>query len=349
MLFSMGQKPIFGLDIGSSAIKVVQLQKKGDSYVVNAFHSVPLPEDTIVDGEILNSSALSDALKTVLKESSIKAKNVCCSLAGAFVIIKHISIPKVDARELEDQVFWEAEQYIPFDMKEISLAFEVVSEDSGGGKMDILLVAAKKDFIEKRIALLQEQGLQTEIVDVDVLALANVFWENYELSEGNAAVLVDIGANLTKVNIVSKDATLFTRDIAVGGKNLTTEIQNKLGVSFDEAEVLKVDAANAEQAPAELQPIIAAVSENIALEIRRSLDFFTSSSTQHTVSGIYLCGGSSKIPGLSAMLGEMLGLPIEFLNPFQRITYKGSLGDDFMNDMAQTAVVSIGLGMRELE
>ncbi|RYZ95224.1 MAG: type IV pilus assembly protein PilM, partial [Proteobacteria bacterium] len=203
MLFGLGAKPIIGLDIGSSTIKLVEAEKKRGGWVVKSFTSVTLPEDTIVDGEIVNHAAVVEAIRNVIKESGVSSKLVATSVAGSSVIIKHISIPHTGPKELEDQVYWEAEQYIPFDMKDISLDFEVVQEDAGEGKMDILLVAAKKDFIEKRLAAIRECGLNPEVLDIDVLALANVFWENYEMTPDNAVVLVDIGAGLTKINIVS--------------------------------------------------------------------------------------------------------------------------------------------------
>lgn len=347
MLFGLGAKPIIGLDIGSSAIKLIEAEKKRGGWVVRNFSSVTLPEDTIVDGEIVNHAAVVEAIKNIFKESGAKSKLVCTSVAGSSVIIKHIAIPKTNPRELEDQVYWEAEQYIPFDMNEISLDFEVVQEDMGDGKMDVLLVAAKKDFIDKRLATIKESGLETEILEVDVLALANVFWQNYDMTPDNAVVLVDVGASLTKINIISHTTTIFTRDVAVGGKNLTQEVQNKLGVSFQEAEVLKIDACSTGQIPEEVLPLVTSISENIALEIRRSLDFYAASPVQLPVTGVFLCGGASRIPGLSEMLAEMLGLPVEYLNPFNKVACSGrQFSEEFLAAISSSAVIPLGLAIR---
>ena len=347
MLFGLGAKPVVGIDIGSSAIKLVEAEKKRGGWVIRSFTSITLPEDTIVDGEIVNHAAVVEALKLLIKEASSRTKLVCTSVAGSSVIIKHIAIPKTVPKELEDQVYWEAEQYIPFDMKEISLDFEVVQEEGPDGKMDVLLVAAKKDFIEKRLATLKDAGLEPEVLDVDVIALANTFWNNYEMTPDNAVVLVDIGASLTKINIVSDSTTLFTRDVAVGGKNLTQEIQNKLGISFQEAEVLKIDACSTGQIPEEVLPLVNSISENIALEIRRSLDFYAASPVQIPVTSVYLCGGGSRIPGFSNMLAEILGLPIEYLNPFNKIACSGrQFNEEFLAAISSTAVVPIGLALR---
>ena len=347
MLFGLGAKPVIGLDIGSSAIKLVEAERKRGGWLVRRFSSVALPEDTIVDGEIVNHAAVVEAIKAVMQESGTKNKLVCTSVSGSSVIIKHIAIPKTNPKELEDQVYWEAEQYIPFDMNEISLDFEVVQEDAGDGKMDILLVAAKKDFIEKRLATVKECGLEPEVLDVDALALANVFWENYDMTPDNAVVLVDVGASLTKLNIISQSTTIFTRDVAIGGKNLTQEIQNKLGVSFQEAEALKIDACTTGQIPEEVAPLVAAISENVALEIRRSLDFYAASPTQIPITALYLCGGACRTPGLSNMLNEMLGLPVEFLNPFMKVSLSGdAFTEEYVNAISSAASVPLGLAFR---
>lgn len=347
MLFGLGAKPIIGLDIGSSAIKLVEAEKKRSGWVVRSFTSVTLPEDTIIDGEIVNHAAVVEAIKNVLKESGSASKLVATSVAGSSVIIKHIAIPHTQPKEIEDQVYWEAEQYIPFDMKDISLDFEVVQEDAGEGKMDILLVAAKKDFIEKRLAAVRECGLNPEVLDIDVLALANVFWENYDMTPDNAVVLVDIGASLTKINIISNTTTIFTRDVAVGGKSLTQEIQNRLGISFQEAEVLKIDACSTGQIPEEVLPLVNAICENISLEIRRSLDFYAASPVQLPVTAVFLCGGASRIPGLSNMLTEMLGLPIEYLNPFNKVACSGrQFNEEFLSAISSSAAVPLGLALR---
>lgn len=346
-MFGFGAQTILGLDIGSSSVKLVEVAKKRSGYVMTNFNSVALPEDSIIDGDIVNHSAVVEAIRTVLKDINPKTKVICTSVAGSSVIIKHIVIPKAKPNELEDQVYWEAEQYIPFDMAEIKLDFEVVQQDMGDDKMEVLLVAAKKDFIEKRLAAIRDAGFEPAVVDIDSLALANVFWENYDLEPNSAALLLDIGANLTKINIVSASTTLFTRDVAVGGKNLTMEIQNKMGVSFQEAEVLKIDAASSGQIPHDMQALVASICENIALEVRRSLDFYAAASLPYSVISIYVSGGSSRIPGLIQTLEEMLGLPIQLLNPFTKISYSGKdFNEEFIGAVGPSSVIPLGLALR---
>ncbi len=350
MLFGLGVKPIAGLDIGSSSVKIVEAERRRGGWSVKCYANIPLPEDTIVDGEVVNHAALVEAIKTAISESGTRAKQVAASVAGSSVIIKHIAIPITKPNEVEDQVYWEAEQYIPFSISEISLDYEVVRENNGEGKMDILLVAAKKDFIEKRIAAIREAGLDPAVLDVDAFALANAYWENYDMAPESSVVLVDVGASLTKINIIDPTTTLFTRDVGVGGRNLTQEIQNQMGISFQEAEVLKVDSSVSGQIPDELTEVFNKIIEGVAMEVRRSLDFYAASPHQLPVTGVFLSGGSSRIPGLTNVLQEMLGLPVDYLNPFNKVEFAVSGVDDGgLMAVAAAAPIPVGLALREEE
>jgi type IV pilus assembly protein PilM len=346
-LFGFGAQTIVGLDIGSSSVKLVEVVKKRSGFVMTNFDSVSLPEDSIIDGDIVNHSVVVEAVRAALKEINPKTKVVCTSVAGSSVIIKHITIDKVSPGEIEDSVYFEAEQYLPFSLEEITLDYEVVQEDMGDGKMEILLVAAKKDFINKRLSVIRDAGFEPTLVDIDAIALANVFWENYDLEPNTAALLLDIGASLTKINIISANTSLFTRDVAIGGKNLTLEIQNKMGVSFQEAEVLKLDAAASGQIPSEMQLFVSSICENISLEVRRSLDFYAAASLPYSVVSIYVSGGSSRIPGLVQSLEEMLGLPVQLLNPFVKISFSGKdFTEQFIAEQGPSAVIPLGLALR---
>lgn len=351
MLFGGGkQESVFGLDIGSSSVKVAEVEKRRSGFYMTSFGAIGLQEDVIVDGEILNHPVVVDSIKNLLSELKIKSSRVCTSLSGASLIVKHITLPKVAPKELDDQVYWEAEQYIPFDMNEISMDYEIVNPETEDGKTEILLVAAKKDFIEKRLTAVRDAGLEPNILDIDSFALANIFWENYDIPDDTSAILVDIGASLVKVNIVTSKNTLFTRDIGIGGKDLTHEIQNKLNLSFLEAESLKIDAMGTDKIPDEVATAINTVSENVALELRRSLDFFIASNNKYPIAQAYICGGSCKIPGLINVIEEMIGMPVEFLNPFQKIGYDtGVYNSEFIDAIAASAAVPLGLALRNFD
>jgi type IV pilus assembly protein PilM len=351
MFFGAGKKAsIFGLDIGSSAVKIAELEKRRGGYHMTCFGAAGLQEDTIVDGEVLNHVAVVDSIKNLTDELNVSSKNIATGVSGASLIVKHIFLPKVTPKELDDQVFWEAEQYIPFDMAEISLDYEVVNESGEDDKTEILLVAAKKDFIEKRLTAIRDAGFEPDVLDIDAFALANIFWENYEVLDNTSVLLVDIGASLVKINIVTDKTTLFTRDIGIGGKDLTQEIQNKLNVSFQEAEALKIDAAASDRIPEDVMAAIGVISENMALELRRSLDFFIASNNKYPIAKAYVCGGSSKIPGLLQVIEEMIGVPVEFLNPFLKITYNPKIyNEEFIAAISASAAIPLGLALRNFD
>ena len=351
MFSGFGKKlSMFGLDIGSSSIKIAELEKRRNGYYMTCFGAAGLAEDSIVDGEVLNHLSVVESIKALAGELNIAARGVATSVSGASLIVKHINLPKVAPKEMDDQVYWEAEQYIPFDMAEISMDYEVLNVEGEDGKSEVLLVAAKKEFIEKRLTAIRDSGFEPEVLDIDAFALANVFWENYEVPENTSALLVDIGASLVKINIVTGSSTLFTRDIGIGGKDLTQEIQNKLNVSFPEAEALKIDAAASDKIPEEVLAAIGSISENIALELRRSLDFFIASNNRFPIARAYICGGSSKIPGLLQVIEEMIGIPVEFLNPFQKISYNPKIyNEEFISAISASAAVPLGLALRNFD
>lgn len=341
------QETLVGLDIGSSSVKMAALEKRRGGYFMTAFGAIGLQEDAIVDGEILNHVAVVDAIKALGNELGITSGRICTSLSGASLIVKHVNLPKVPAKELDDQVYWEAEQYIPFDMNEISLDYEVINPETEDGKSEILLVAAKKDFIEKRLTAVRDAGFEPAILDIDSFALANIFWENYEVPEGTSALLVDIGASQVKINIVTGTTTLFTRDIGIGGKDLTGEIQTKMNLSFQEAETLKIDASMGENVPEEVATAIGTVSENIALELRRSLDFFIASNNQFPLAKAMLAGGASQVAGLPQLIEEMIGIPVELLNPFKSVEFNTkTYNDEFIQAITPTAAIPLGLALR---
>ncbi len=341
---------IFGLDVGSSSIKVAQLQKKGSTCNLSAFGVVGVPQGSVVNGDIIDETVVGGAVKSVIEESGIKTDEVCTSVAGSSIIIKQIQIDKVRPKELEDQITWEAEQYIPFDMAEINLDFEVIEPEREDGKMGVLLVATKKDFLIGRTDFLSGLGLKLSIVDVDAFALSNIYWTNYDVEEGAVSLLVDIGASIMKINIVDASTTLFTRDVSIGGAWLTAEIQNKMGVSLQEAEALKVDASSSGKSPEKVIAAMETISENIALEIRRSLDFFTSSNSKRVISHVYLSGGSCRLPTLIKSLSGVVKAPIEQLNPFKKVTYNSKkYNDDFISAVSSSAAISLGLALRSFD
>ena len=353
-LFSKS-KGLIGLDIGSSAIKVVELQEGGKrGYTLINFGMVPLPPEAIVDGALMNATVIAEAISELISSHKIKTRDVATAVSGHSVIIKKISLPSMTDEELEESIQWEAEQYIPFDINDVHIDVQRLSAQANeSGQMDVLLVAAKKDMINDYTAVISEAGLTPVVMDVAGFAVQNQYELNYEVVPGETAVLVNIGASIVNINIIKGDATSFTRDVSMGGNQFTEEIQKQLNVSYEEAEALKLggDMGSESQAvvPQEVEGIIASVSENLAAEIQRSLDFYAATAAEDHITKIYLSGGSAKVPGLARVFEARTNIPVEIMHPFKNIHFnERQFKPNELVDLSPMAAVGVGLAMRRV-
>jgi type IV pilus assembly protein PilM len=343
------KKLAVGLDIGSSGVKLVQLKEKKGGYALQAFGTAPLPPEAIVDGALMNSGAIVSAIQDLVAEHKVKAKDVAIGIGGHSVIIKKISMPRMTQEELDESIQWEAEQYIPFDVKDVNIDTQILSpEANAAGQMDVLLVAAKKDMINDYTSVCAEAGLTATVVDVDAFAVQNAFEANYD-HEGQTVVLINVGAAVSNINILSGGATSFTRDITMGGNAFTEEIQKQLNISYEEAEALKVGGQGETDAvvPQEVERVIQAVAEQMGGEIQRSLDFFASTSGDARIGRVYVSGGTARIPALQKVLEARAGVRVELLNPFKNVDVDNRRFDPaVLLAAAPSAAVGVGLALR---
>jgi type IV pilus assembly protein PilM len=339
-----------GLDIGSSSVKLVQLKEKRGGYALVAFASAPLPPEAIVDGALMNSAAVVQAIQELVAQQKVKTREVAIGVRGHSVIIKKISLPRMTQEELDDSIQWEAEQYIPFDVKDVNIDTQILTpEGDAAGQMDVLLVAAKKDMINDYTSVCAEAGLTATVVDVDAFAVQNAFEANYEASLSDTVVLVNVGAAVSNINVISRGVTTFTRDITMGGNAFTEEIQKQLNISYDEAEALKVGGQGETDAvvPQEVERVIQAVADQLGGEIQRSLDFYASTAADGKVTKAYLSGGTARIPALYKVVEARAGVPVEILNPFKNVEIDNKRFDPaFIVAAAPSAAVGVGLALR---
>jgi len=347
---------LIGIDIGSHSIKIVDIDDSKKGMVLKNFGMIELPQDSIVEGSIKEMEIVSSALKNLLKNLKIKNKNVATSISGYSVIVKKITIPKKEEEGLEKSIQSEAEQYIPFDINDVNLDFQILPSGKEGTEeeekeelMDVLLVAAKKDMVEEYISLLHLTDLNPMVLDIDAFALQNAFEiSNHEQSGCHA--LVNIGAQQLTINVIKDGASIFTRDSSYGGSQITSEIQQKLNISYQEAEMIKLGAKPLET---EKKPIIEEIFSSTvtkwAQEVKRALDFVATTFVDVKVENVLLSGGSSLIKGFSKYLGLETGLKIEMLNPFGNLEIKEKLFDaNYLNYHAPMAAISIGLALRSI-
>ncbi|MFA6823104.1 MAG: type IV pilus assembly protein PilM [Geobacter sp.] len=342
-------KDLVGIDIGSSSVKLVQLWQNKDGYHLLNVGIAPLPPEAIVDNSLMDSGAVVDAVKNLVASMGIKTKDAVCSISGNAVIIRKILVPTMTSEELEDQIAWEAEQYIPFDIKDVHLDFQVLGPDAiDPGKMQVLLVASKKDIIQDYSAVFADAGLNLAVMDVDGFALQNAWEINNTDFSGRVLALVNVGASVININIVKDDTSLFTRDVQTGGNLYTEEIQKQLGVSAEEAESMKMLSAELMKQP--LRDVMSRVNDTVAQEIRRSIDFYNSTAAnEDRIVGVCLSGGGSKISGLRETVQERLGMEVALLNPFAAIKYnEKDIDPEYLQEIAPLMAVCVGLAIRRV-
>jgi type IV pilus assembly protein PilM len=351
-VFGLGKsKAVVGLDIGSSAVKAVELKLTGQAFRVTAFGSEPIPPDSIVDGAIIDGGAVADAIRRLFENKAFKTKEVAASLSGSAVIVKKISLPVMTETELAESIYWEAEQYIPFDIQDVNLDYQILDPGTGAdgkGTMDVLLVAAKKEKIADYTGVITQAGRTPVVVDVDAFALQNAYETNYGLDTATVVVLLNAGASAININILNGDQSLFTRDISMGGNAYTEAVQKELNLPFESAERAKkgepVEGVTFEN----VTPVLHAMNENLLLEIQKTFDFFKATASSDRIDRIILSGGASAVDGFATSLEERFGAPVEFFNSFKAIAFDSEkLNVPHADQVPVTAAVAVGLALRK--
>jgi type IV pilus assembly protein PilM len=314
---------------------------------------MPLPPEAVVDGAIMNAGAVVEAIRNLLRMEKIKTKEVATAISGQSVIVKKIRVPQMTEKELAENIQWEAEQHIPFEISDVNIDFQILpstghSEEGEGNQINVLLVAAKKAKVDDYTRLIIESGLNPVVVDTDVFAIENEF-ENNNIIEDKVVSLIDIGAATMNINILKGGVFSFTRDISIGGKQYNEAIQRELDLSFDQAERAKRLEEVEGVDPNQVNDIVQRLNSEMVSEVVRSFDYFKTTSPNETINQILLSGGSARLPEMTTLLTERSGIPVELFNPFNRIEVPPDLFDaDFIAQMAPQAAVGVGLALRRM-
>ena len=344
------KKDLIGIDIGSSSVKMVQLREaRGGYQLVNLGMSM-LPPEAIVDNAIMDSSSVVGVIRELVESHKVKTKNVATSISGHSVIIRKILLPIMTEEEMEASIQWEAEQYIPFEISEVNLDFQILGPDANdSSQMNVLLVAAKKDFVNDYLALFRECGLNPLVMDVDCFAVANVFEANYGVSENEIVALIDLGASSLNVNILKGGMSVFTRDIQMGGNVYNEELQKRLGLNSEDAETVKLGGEVSGISPDTVAAIIEDATEALTTDIQRSLDFFSASSSDERPKKVYITGGVSKVAAIRNSLAQRLGVEVQLIDPWRQISYsKKDFDADYLQAVGPLFTVAVGLAMRRV-
>jgi len=345
-------KHTVGLDIGSSAVKLVEILDVSEGYLLNNFSQIPLERGVIVEGAIVDGDILCEKIRRLFKTAGCRAKKVVVSLSGHKVIARKAVFQTMEEEDLRQLINDEAGNYLPFDdVKDVSFDFQILGESEGNpGQMDVLLVAAKKNIVQSYVDILEKAGLKPVIMDVDSFALETMYEVNYESENGDVVVLVNIGASMTNINVLKGQGSIFTRDISMGGQHLTDSIQEKLCVTFDEAERIKLESVKSDvQSPGSLRVDPLDHAEPLFAEIERSIDYFRSTHGGEYIKEVILSGGSAKIKGIGDALTQRLNIETQIVSPFHNIAYHKKFDSVYIEDIGPVAALGIGLALRRMD
>ncbi|MEE9382752.1 MAG: type IV pilus assembly protein PilM [Nannocystaceae bacterium] len=343
-------KHCIGLDIGSSAIKLVQIKSGRRAMSLQNFGIEPLPPQAIVDGAVMNHGVIVDAIKDLTTRIHLRGRDVAISVSGNSVIIKRITIPAMEGAALEEQMKWEVQQNIPFSRDDVSVDHTVLVEQTPEGQMEVLLVAAKKEVVDQYLHVVRDAGLHPTVVDTAAFASQNAIEAAVGLAPGEVVAIINVGARLSTISIVEDGMPVFNRDIGAGGNTYTDAIQNRLGIDTEGAEAYKVGGASpssADMVPQEVHSVLAQISEQIAGELQRSIDFFVTETVDGTLARIYLTGGSALVPQLPKAVQDRSRIPVHILDPFGQLEVDARRFDmDYLRANAPVATVAFGLALR---
>lgn len=351
-LFKQKQPVVLGLDISSTAIKLLELSQSGDRFRVESYAVEPLPANSVIEKNIADVEAVGDAIKRAVKRSASRTKLAAVAVAGSAVITKIIAMPaSLTEDEMEQQIEMEADQYIPYPLEEVNLDFEVIGpSENDPERIDVLLAASRSENVDIRIAAIELAGLKAKIVDVEAYAMENAFSllipQLPEQGIDQTVAVIDIGATMTTLNVMHDRKTIYTREQVFGGKQLTEEIQRRYGLSYEEAGMAKRQGGLPDNyIPEVLEPFKDAMTQQVS----RSLQFFYGSSQYNNVDHIVLAGGSAMIPGIDEMIANKLGVHTSVANPFTNMTLASRVKAQSLSNDAPALMIAAGLAMRSFD
>jgi type IV pilus assembly protein PilM len=352
----MGEgRNLVGVDIGTASIKVCQVKEARKGLGLVRLGYAPLGPQVIVDGQVMDSGAVIEALQKVFHDAKIRQKECALSVSGQSVIIRKITVPMMTEAELGEQIQWEAEQHIPFDIKDVHVDYQVLRRRPEASQMDLLLVAAKRDQIDEYTQLARNAKLKPIVCDIDAFSVQNLFEYARTLPEKQTIALINVGASLSSLNIIANGVSAFTREIANGGNVITEEIQKQLNVPHDQAEAYKCggsasadDPNRAGMVPEQVVQVIEAISDTIAAEIQRSLDFFMATSGESEISRIYVTGGSANLAALGQAIERRARVSVETWSPVEKVFIEAKEVDPvLLQTRASQLSVALGLSLRK--
>ncbi|GLI33190.1 type IV pilus assembly protein PilM [Desulforhabdus amnigena] len=339
---------IIGLDIGSHAIKIIQLEERDSNLKLLNLGVIPIPKEAFGEGRMTRPELVGQCIQRLASNLKIKDKIVSCAVSGYEVMIKKLELPMMTEDELGSRMQTELRQYIPYNIEEVDVDYQILGlAKERLNYMDVLLVAAKKESIREYVGLLESAGFQTAVLDVDFFALCNVFEATYGFGE-ESIVLLDIGANKALMNIINRGIPVFTRGLSIGGNQITERIRQTFRNSYNEAERIKLGELTEDVSKKELEEIFTSIVRNWVAECKRAIDFYYSNYPENKIEKVFLSGGSCTIPGLERVFQENTGVAVEVFNPLTKVSSDPKTFDpEYLDQIGPQMAISLGLALRK--
>jgi type IV pilus assembly protein PilM len=334
------------LDIGSSSVKMVEAVGERSGYHIVSLGILPLPSTAVQNNMVVEKDAVVRAIQSLIQGNKVKATRAVSSVPGRAVIIKKIQLPAQTEEELEANVEFEATNVIPESLENVNLDYQILNYLEDGSKMEVILVAVKKEIINSYTEAIEEAGLTPSIMDVDYFAMENMYEVNYEPKPEEVVGLIHVGARYTSINVLRNGISTFTGDLPVGGKEFTESLMQQLGLSYDQAETLKVAGLLEGKKDVDLDSLLRPACTSLAEEISHTLSLYGTMAAEEGIHGIYLSGGGAKATGLCSALEKKLGVPVQLSDPFRAFSVARHIDKDFLNDAAPALAVGTGLSIR---
>jgi type IV pilus assembly protein PilM len=344
----IGKKTPIGLDIGSSYLKIAQVNETKGAYELGLFDLIPLPPDIISDGLISDKTSLVEAIKELLRKSGVRGGDAVLGISGhSSVVVKRISMPMMTEDELGVSIKYEAEQYIPFDINDVKMDFQILGpKKDEEGQMDVVLVAVKNNVMDDYIEVATKSGLKPVVIDVDAFALCNMYEVNYDMLDVRRVALVNVGASDINITILGDGAPLFTRDSPMGSSQHTLALEKAFDLSRDDAEKVKKGESLGSLSAEKVETVMRNASDELYAEIYRSFEYFKSSVSDVEIDEIVVSGGAALIKGFADLMAERLRIPVKVADPFRRIAVPEKLDAGLIRQVAPIAAVAVGLALR---
>jgi type IV pilus assembly protein PilM len=346
MALSFGRKKTtVGLDIGSGLIKVAVIDHSRKNPELTRVAIAPLAQDAIVEGEVMDPGVVADAIRSAMEQAGVTSKDVVIAVGGRDVIVKKIQIERVKEQQVRELLRWEAEQHVPFDVESVELDHQTLDPKGDGPQMDVLLVAAKRELIQAKQRVLEEAGLNAVIVDVESFALHNGFEVNHPDAMSGFAGLLNIGHDVTTINVLEEGVPILSRDVAVGTRRMREDLMRERGLGADDAEKLLTGFDRS----SDLDAIVETRGEEIAVGVDRAMAFIQQSNRGAELRQVYTCGGGARVPGLNDMLGRRLRTQVQQANALANLNVRDGALDSLVTDeVSPLLMLPIGLALREV-